>query len=86
MWTVCQVDWAESQPDPSDDRGDIIFDRVQAAEHWKSESDREQAIRIGAMFYDDIDWKYIRAICKKEGSGAMLDKVIEGVKDARKKI
>ncbi|MCK4757618.1 MAG: nucleotidyltransferase [Thermoplasmata archaeon] len=65
---------------------DIIIDRVQAAEHWKSESDREQAVRIGAMFYDDIDWKYIRTICKKEGSWATLDKVMEGVKDARKKL
>lgn len=65
---------------------DLIFDRVQAAEHWKSESDREQAIRIAALFYDDIDWDYIGKKCKSEGSEEMLEGVKEAARDARKKI
>ena len=64
---------------------DIIFDRTQAAEHWKSESDKEQAIRIGAMFYDDIDWKYLCSKCTEEGSKKMLRKVKEAAKDAKER-
>jgi len=62
---------------------DIVFDRIQAAEHWKSESDKEQAIRIGAIFYDEIDWKYLRRRCVEEGSEKMLRKVKEAAKDAK---
>ncbi len=62
---------------------DILFDRIQAAEHWKSEGDREQAIRIGAAFYDDINWEIVRKRCKKELSEGMLDKVLEAIKDEK---
>lgn len=64
---------------------DIIFDRVQAAEHWKSESDREQAVRMASQFWDQIDWNYIRVNCEKEGSVKMLKKVREAARIARKK-
>ncbi len=63
---------------------DIIFDRIQAAEHWKSESDKEQAVRIASQFWDKIDWKYIRTKCKKEGSDKMLNKVREAARNAKK--
>jgi len=64
---------------------DIIFDRVQAAEHWKSESDKEQAIRIGAVFYDEIDWDYIYNKCRAANSEKMLRHVMEAAKNARDK-
>ena len=64
---------------------DIIFDRIQAAEHWKSESDREQAIRMVATFYDEIDWRYLRKKCVDEGSEKMLRKVKEAAKYARER-
>ncbi len=64
---------------------DIIFDRIQAAEHWKSESDKEQAIRMVAMFYEEIDWNYLRKKCVEEGSEKMLRKVKEAARDAKEK-
>jgi predicted nucleotidyltransferase len=64
---------------------DIIFDRIQAAEHWNSESDKEQAIRMAAMFYDEIDWKYLRKKCDEEGSEKMLKKVKEAAKNAKER-
>ena len=64
---------------------DIIFDRIQAAEHWKSESDKEQAIRMAVVFYDEIDWKYLRKKCVDEGSEKMLRKVKEAAKNAKER-
>ncbi len=64
---------------------DIIFDRIQAAKHWESKSDREQAVRMGTSFYDDIDWDYVRKRCKKELSEGMLDEVLEEIEDAKGK-
>ncbi len=37
----------------------IIFDGVQAGEHWKSEADKGQAALIASQFYDDTDWDYL---------------------------
>jgi hypothetical protein len=65
---------------------DIIFDRVQAAKHWDSESDKEQAIRIAAMFYDEIDWEYLKNKCTKEDSLDTLEEVKEAARNARKKV
>jgi hypothetical protein len=62
---------------------DIVFDRIQAAEHWKSESDKEQAIRMAAMFYEEIDWKYLLNKCVEEGSEKMLKKVKEAARNAK---
>ncbi|MFW5953601.1 MAG: nucleotidyltransferase [Candidatus Natronoplasma sp.] len=64
---------------------DIIFDRIQAAEHWESKSDREQAVRIGASFYDEIDWDYVRKRCSEELSEEMLDEVLEEIEDEKDK-
>ncbi len=64
---------------------DIIFDRIQAAEHWKSESDKEQAIRTATIFYDDMDWKRLKKRCSEEGSDKMLIKVREAARDAKKR-
>ncbi|MBS3816552.1 MAG: nucleotidyltransferase [Candidatus Thermoplasmatota archaeon] len=64
---------------------DIIFDRIQAAEHWESKSDREQAVRMGASFYDEIDWDHVRKRCKKELSEEMLDEVLEEIEDEKDK-
>jgi hypothetical protein len=63
---------------------DIIFDRIQAAEHWKSTSDQEQAIRMSSEYWDNIDWKYLQTKCKEERSDKMLKKVKEAAKNARK--
>jgi len=65
---------------------DIIFDRVQAAKHWESEADKEQAIRIASLFYEDIDWDYIRKNCKKAGSEKMLDVVMKEAKNEKDKL
>lgn len=62
---------------------DLIFDRIQAAEHWESESDKEQAIRIGNVFYEEIDWDYIRKKCREELSKDMLDEILEEIKDEK---
>ncbi len=64
---------------------DIIFDRIQAAEHWESKSDREQAVRIGASFYDEIDWDHVRKRCEEELSEEMLDKVLKEVENEKDK-
>ncbi|MDG6221072.1 MAG: hypothetical protein QCI38_06445 [Candidatus Thermoplasmatota archaeon] len=39
---------------------ELALDRLQAAKHWKSQSDREQALRLLKVFKEDIDWKYLR--------------------------
>lgn len=59
---------------------ELIFDRIQAAEHWKSDSDLEQAVRIGSSFYDDIDWDLIRKLCREGSSEKMLKKLLKEVK------
>ena len=64
---------------------DIIFDRIQAAEHWESKSDKEQAVRIGASFYDEIDWDYVRKRCREELSEEMLDKVLKEIENEKDK-
>lgn len=60
---------------------EIIFDRIQAAEHWNSESDREQAVRIGAAFYNEIDWDYVRSRCEEKRSEDMLEEVLKVIED-----
>ncbi len=62
---------------------DIIFDRIQAAEHWESQSDKEQAIRMGASFYEDIDWPYLRKKCEEGLSAQMLEGILEEIENAR---
>ena len=62
---------------------DIIFDRIEAAEHWKSESDREQAIRMSSVFYDDLDWQYLADKCSAAQSGKMLESVRKEAEDAK---
>lgn len=64
---------------------DIIFDRIEAAEHWNSRSDKEQAVRIGSIFYDDIDWDYVRRKCREDFSEDALNEVLELVKDEKDK-
>ena len=59
---------------------ELICDRIQAAEHWKSAADLEQAIRIGSAFNDDIDWDLVRNLCKEGSSGTMLDKLLREVR------
>lgn len=59
---------------------DLIIDRIQAAEHWKSDADLEQAKRIAASFYEDVDWDLIRMLCREESSEKMLDKLLKEVK------
>ena len=62
---------------------DIIFDRIEAAEHWKSESDREQAVRMGSVFYDDIDWQYLTEKCRVAQYEKMLESVRKEAEDAK---
>ncbi|MFW6196465.1 MAG: hypothetical protein ACOC5D_03930, partial [Thermoplasmatota archaeon] len=64
---------------------DIIFDRIEAAEHWDSRSDKEQAMRIGTAFYDEIDWGYIRKKCKQDHSENTLDEILEVIEDEKDK-
>ena len=61
---------------------DIILDRISAALHWKSESDKEQAIRMASLYYENIDWGYVRKLAKKDSTEKMLDTILEGVKNA----
>ncbi len=56
---------------------DIVFDRIQAAKHWQSKSDHEQAVRIASLYYDDIDWAYVRKKCSAESSEDVLDQVLQ---------
>ncbi|MDP6157125.1 MAG: hypothetical protein QGH39_08905 [Candidatus Thermoplasmatota archaeon] len=62
---------------------DIIFDRIEAAEHWKSEGDREQAIRMAAVFYDEIDWDYLGKKCRGADSEEMLKRIKKEAEDAK---
>ena len=62
---------------------DIIFDRIEAAEHWKSESDREQAVRMASVFYDEIDWQYLTEKCRVGQSDKMLDSIRKEAEDAK---
>lgn len=61
---------------------DIILDRLQAAEHWKSESDKEQALRIASMFFDEIDWKYLEKRSRETDTVKILAIVMEAAKNA----
>ncbi len=60
----------------------IISDRISAALHWNSESDKEQAIRMASIYYENIDWEYVRKLAKKDNAEKMLDTILEGVKNA----
>jgi len=60
---------------------DIILDRILAAEHWKSEKDKEQAIQMASSYWDSIDWKYVREKSKIEKAEKMLDEILEVAKD-----
>jgi len=62
---------------------DIIFDRIQATEHWKSDGDREEAVRMGVVFYQDVDWEYLGGLCREGDSEEMLDRVLKEVLDAK---
>ena len=62
---------------------DIILDRISAALHWKSESDKEQAIRMASIYFDKIDWDYIQKLSKKDNAEAMLDEILEAMKNAQ---
>ncbi len=62
---------------------DIILDRISAAIHWKSESDKEQAIRISSTHYDNIDWPYVRNKAKKDNAEPMLDEILEAANNAK---
>lgn len=64
---------------------DIIFDRIQAAKHWNSKADEEQAIRIGTVYYGEVDWEYIEKRCVKEGSKDKLEEVKRRIKNERDK-
>ncbi len=58
---------------------DLIVDRIAAAKHWKSEQDKVQAIEIGSLHFDKIDWDYIREKCINDHSEdeyrIILDKI-----------
>ncbi|MFO7990742.1 MAG: hypothetical protein R6U61_00425, partial [Thermoplasmata archaeon] len=60
---------------------EIVLDMIQTAEHWDRESDKQQALRIGRTFYDDIDWDYIRIRCEEEFSINKLDELLEEIED-----
>ena len=62
---------------------DIILDRISAAIHWGSESDKEQAIRIASIYFEKIDWPYVRAKAKKDNAESMLNEILEAVKNAQ---
>ena len=62
---------------------DIILDRISAALHWKSESDKEQAIRISSIYFDKIDWPYVREKAKKDNAEKMLNEILEAVENAK---
>jgi predicted nucleotidyltransferase len=64
---------------------DIILDRVNAARHWKSESDREQAIRMVAMFENEIDWRYLQERARKEKVVEALGEIREAARNAGKR-
>lgn len=64
---------------------EIIFDRIEAAKHWKSEGDKQQAIRMATNAFDDIDWNYLKKRCKEDNSDDVLTEVREAAKDARDK-
>lgn len=40
---------------------DIILDRLRSAVHWQSGVDREWGFRMLLMYYEDIDFDYIRS-------------------------
>ena len=65
---------------------DILFDRIQAAEHWKSEADKEQAIRIASLYFDEIDWSYLEKKCRKEESLKMLKIVKKEAENEKSKM
>ncbi len=62
---------------------ELIIDRIAAALHWKSQSDKEQAIRMASIYYENIDWQYVRNLSKKDKSESMLDEILEAVKNAQ---
>ncbi|KYK30918.1 MAG: hypothetical protein AYK23_04320 [Candidatus Proteinoplasmatales archaeon SG8-5] len=62
---------------------DIILDRLNAAKHWDSASDREQAIRIIALYHDEMDWSYLKRKAKQDKVDDVLDQVKGAAKDAR---
>ena len=62
---------------------DIIFDRLEAAKHWKSEADKQQALRIATLYFNDIDWEYIKNKCKIGDSLDILSEIIKEAKIAQ---
>lgn len=56
---------------------DLVLDRLRAAAHWKSQSDREWAARLLALHASSIDWPYLEEQAHAEGMGGLLDEVRE---------
>ncbi len=65
---------------------DILFDRIQAAQFWESEADKEQAVRIATLYFDEIDWNYLEKKCKKAGSIKMLEIVKREAENEKSKM
>ncbi len=59
---------------------DILLDRLAAAKHWQSESDWEQALQIASIFFNEIDWDYLK---QKSEQNDTLDKFNELEKEAK---
>lgn len=65
---------------------DLVFDRIEAAKHWDSTGDEEQAIRLGALYFKDIDWDYIEKKCIEDKSDDKLREIKKRIEDERSKI
>lgn len=54
---------------------DLIVDRLNSYVHWQWQDDRHWAKQMMAQHTDDIDWDYLQARCRTEGTAEALREI-----------
>jgi|Deesub1362A_J573_1020465.scaffolds.fasta_scaffold00449_2 hypothetical protein len=58
---------------------DLIVDRLNACVFWRSDEDCRWAKELILLYYDKLDWEYLRRRCKEEGTNEKIEKMKEEV-------
>jgi len=60
---------------------DLIVDRLNACVFWESKEDCRWVKELILLYYDKIDWEYLRKRCRQEGIAEKLDEIRREVEE-----
>jgi len=60
---------------------DLIVDRLNACVFWKSKEDCRWVKELILLYYDRIDWEYLKKRCEEEGTVEELDRIRREVEE-----